>query len=60
MKKVKLNELKLFQKVKVSRGVTMQMVPNGWVHSEIGLGIWVNTFIPMSKAIGNEEYEVIN
>lgn len=60
MKKVKLNAMEMFQIVNIRPGTTMEKVPGGWIHCQGYEGEFCNTFIPNSKEIGNEEYEVIN
>lgn len=59
MKKVKLNDMELFQTVKVGNGETMQKVPGGWIHSECYCESISNTFVPKSPGVGNQEYEVV-
>lgn len=59
MAKVKLNNMKIFQTVKISEFVTMQKVPGGWIHSEGDYDFFQNTFIANSVEVGNEEYELI-
>jgi len=59
MKKVKLNDMELFQIVNARKYATMERVPGGWIHSE-GYGAeFCNTFIPNSKEVGDKEYEII-
>lgn len=60
MRKVRLNNMEMFQSVRISDGLTMQKVPGGWIHSEVWDGKFDNTFIPYNKEVGVEEYEVIN
>lgn len=57
IEKVKLNDMKLFQTVKTGGFGLFTRVPGGWVYdstSEYG-GM---CFIPLSKEVGNEEYEL--
>lgn len=60
-KKVKLNEMEMFQTVKVRPNVYFHKVPAGWVfESWSSEGGTSSCFIPRSKEVGNQEYEVIN
>lgn len=60
MKKVKLNEMKMFQVLKIRAAATIEKVPGGWVYSEWYEDMISNVFIPNSKEIGDEEYEVVD
>ena len=59
--KVKLNDMDLFQQIKVGEGMYMTKVPGGWIYSEyIDLVYKACQFIPRHHEVGDEEYEVEN
>jgi len=59
MEEVKLNEMKLFDIVKVGEFQRFQKVPGGWVMWMVNKGGIDSVFIPKSSEVGHEYYKVI-